>query len=250
MAAIPSADSSSGSSADRSDERSADGSADRFPGRLPRPPRPPRLPLVERVEELLAAGGPLPIVAAGDPVLRQGTRPYDGELGPALLARFVAALRLTMRAAPGVGLAAPQVGVPLRIAVIEDPAPVPEEVALARGRVPQPYRVLVNPSYEPLGPARAAFFEGCLSVPGWQAVVARPAEVRLTRQDEQGRALDEVFRGWPARIVQHESDHLDGLLYLDRAEPRSLASNEAMAERWTQPTPHEAARELGFGLPE
>ena len=206
-------------------------------------------PLTERVEQLLDGGLPLAIVAAGDPVLRQGTQPYDGQLEPALLARFVEALRVTMRAAPGVGLAAPQVGVELRIAVIEDPAPVPEEVRLARGRVPQPFRVLVNPAYEPVGDARAGFFEGCLSVPGWQAVVARHAEVRLTGQDEHGQALDEVFEGWPARIVQHETDHLDGVLYLDRAEPRSLSSNLAMAERWAQPTPQEAARALGFELP-
>ncbi|WAZ25740.1 peptide deformylase [Streptomyces cinnabarinus] len=206
-------------------------------------------PLAELVEQLLATDGPLPIVAAGDPVLRRGTERYDGQLGPALLARFIEALRLTMHAAPGVGLAAPQVGVPLRIAVIEDPAPVPEEVRLARGRVPQPFRVLVNPSYEPLGAARAAFFEGCLSVPGWQAVVARPTEVRMTGQDENGRTLDEEFTGWPARIVQHETDHLEGMLYLDRAEPRSLSSNQAMTERWTQATPEEAAAALGFDLP-
>jgi peptide deformylase len=94
------------------------------------------------------------------------------------------------------------------------------------------------------------FFEGCLSVPGWQAVVARHAEVRLTARDERGRAVDEVFTGWPARIVQHETDHLDGVLYLDRAELRSLSSNQAMAERWTQPTPAEAAAILGFDLPD
>ncbi|NEC26931.1 peptide deformylase [Streptomyces sp. SID8111] len=208
-----------------------------------------RAPLAERVEELLAQGGPLPIVAAGDPVLRRAADPFDGQLGPGLLARFVAALRLTMRAAPGVGLAAPQVGVGLRIAVIEDPAPVPEEVRRVRGRVPQPFRVLVNPSYTPVGSGRAAFFEGCLSVPGYQAVVARPTEVRLTGQDEHGRALDEVFSGWPARIVQHETDHLDGTLYLDRAEPRSLSSQQAVADRWAQPSPERAARALGFDLP-
>ncbi|MEU0202499.1 MULTISPECIES: peptide deformylase [unclassified Streptomyces] len=208
-----------------------------------------RAPLAERVEELLAGDGPLTIVTAGDPVLRRGTEPYDGQLDPALLARFVEALRVTMRAAPGVGLAAPQVGVELRIAVIEDPAPVPEEVRVARGRVPQPFRVLVNPAYEPVGGERAAFFEGCLSVPGYQAVVARPGAVRLTGQDEHGRALDEVFTGWPARIVQHETDHLDGVLYLDRAESRSLSSHQAVAERWAQPTPDEAARALGFELP-
>lgn len=209
----------------------------------------PRTPLADRIEELLAPGGPLPIVAAGDPVLRAGTERYDGQLDASLLARFVEALRVTMHAAPGVGLAAPQVGVGLRIAVIEDPAPVPEEVRVTRGRVPLPFRVLVNPSYEPVGPVRAAFFEGCLSVPGYQAVVARAAEVRLTGQDEHGRPLDEVFAGWPARIVQHETDHLDGTLYLDRAELRSLSANQAVLERWAQPTPSEAAGALGFELP-
>src|SRR5919201_214171 len=173
-----------------------------------------RAPLAERIEELLAPGGPLPIVAAGDPVLRRGTEPYDGQLAPALLVRFLEALRATMHAAPGVGLAAPQVGVPLRIAVIEDPAPVPEEVRAARGRVPQPFRVLVNPSYEAVGTERAAFFEGCLSVPGWQAVVARHARVRLRALDEHGAAV-----------------------------------NEAVAARWSQPAPDLAARSLGFRLP-
>ncbi|GHH16916.1 peptide deformylase [Streptomyces lanatus] len=208
-----------------------------------------RAPLAEQVEQLLATEGPLPIVAAGDPVLRRPAERFEGQLAPTLLARFVEALRLTMHAAPGVGLAAPQVGVGLRIAVIEDPAPVPEEVALVRGRVPQPFRVLVNPSYDGAGSARAAFFEGCLSVPGYQAVVARPAEVRLTCEDEQGSAVDEVFSGWPARIVQHETDHLDGMLYLDRAELRSLSSNQAMAEYWAQPDPGAAAGALGFELP-
>ena len=208
-----------------------------------------RAPLAEQVEQLLATEGPLPIVAAGAPVLRRPTERFDGQLDPALLARFVESLRITMYAAPGVGLAAPQVGVPLRIAVIEDPAPVPDEVRAVRGRVPLPFRVLVNPSYEPVGAVRAAFFEGCLSVPGYQAVVARPAEVRLTCEDERGHVVDEVFAGWPARIVQHETDHLDGMLYLDRAELRSLSSNQAVAEYWTQPTPAEAARDLGFELP-
>ncbi|GGX83770.1 peptide deformylase [Streptomyces fructofermentans] len=204
--------------------------------------------LSDQVEELLTRTGPLPIVAAGDPVLRRAAEPFDGQLDAALLSRFVAALRETMRAAPGVGLAAPQVGVPLRLAVVEDPAPVPDAVREARGRVPLPFRVLVNPVYEPVGTGRAVFFEGCLSVPGWQAVVARHARVRLLARDESGRPVDEVFSGWPARIVQHETDHLDGTLYLDRAELRSLSSNQAVAERWAQATPDLAAAELGFPL--
>jgi peptide deformylase len=207
-------------------------------------------PLSDQVEKLLAHEGPLPIVAAGDPVLRRPAEPFEGQLDPALLARFVAALRATMHAAPGVGLAAPQVGIPLRLAVIEDPAPVPEEIRVARARVPQPFRVLVNPSYEAVGAERAAFYEGCLSVPGWQAVVARAARVRLRALDEHGIAVDEEFTGWPARIVQHETDQLDGMLYLDRAELRSLSSNQSIADRWNAPTPHRAADALGFALPD
>lgn len=205
--------------------------------------------LAERVEELLAAGGLLPIVAAGERVLRGVAEPFDGQLDDALLDRFVAALRETMHAAPGVGLAAPQVGIPLSIAVVEDGARGPKEVLEARGRTPLPFRVLVNPDYEPVDDARAAFFEGCLSVPGWQAVVARHARVRLRAQDERGHAIDEVFAGWPARIVQHETDHLHGTLYVDVAVSRSLSTNEAVAAHWSQPTPEVAARGLGFDLP-
>ncbi|MEU1804643.1 peptide deformylase [Streptomyces sp. NPDC019937] len=209
----------------------------------------PTTPLPELVEELLDGCRPLPIVAAGAAVLRQPALPYEGQLSGGRLERLLRAMRETMHNAPGVGLAAPQIGVPLRLAVIEDPAEVAAEVREARGRVPQPYRVLVNPSYEPLGDARAAFFEGCLSVPGWQAVVNRPERIRLRGQDETGRELDEEFTGWPARIVQHETDHLDGVLYLDLAETRSLSSAQAVADHWSQPTPAAAARALGFPLP-
>ncbi|MFJ2112623.1 MULTISPECIES: peptide deformylase [unclassified Streptomyces] len=205
--------------------------------------------LTDLVDAFLDGPRPLPIVQAGDPVLRRRSVGYEGQLGDARLARLIEAMRETMRAAPGVGLAAPQVGIPLRLAVLEDPAEVPEEVARARGRVPVAFRVLVNPSYEPVGEGRAAFFEGCLSVSGWQAVVARHARIRLRARDERGRELDEEFAGWPARIVQHETDHLDGTLYLDLAETRSLSAARHMAERWSQPSPVKAAEELGFPLP-
>ncbi|TVL89398.1 peptide deformylase [Streptomyces sp. SAJ15] len=205
--------------------------------------------LPKLVETLLAGPRPLPILTAGDPLLRSPAVPYEGQLDGRLWDRLITAMREAMHAAPGVGLAAPQIGVPLRLAVVEDPAQVEEEVARARGRLPLPFRVLVNPSYEPVDAERAAFYEGCLSVPGWQAVVARHARVRLRGQDELGRELDEELAGWPGRIVQHETDHLDGMLYLDRAITRSLSSARAMEERWTQPTPAAAARALGFELP-
>ncbi|MEU9101944.1 peptide deformylase [Streptomyces sp. NPDC048361] len=204
--------------------------------------------LNDLVDELLSTSGPLTIVTAGDPVLRRPAEPVAGRLDPRRLGRLIEAMRATMHAAPGVGLAAPQVGLPLRLAVIEDAAEVSDEVRRVRGRVPQPFRVLVDPSYEPVGAGRTAFFEGCLSVPGWGAVVARHESVRLRALDEHGRALDEVFTGWPARIVQHETDHLNGMLYLDRAELRSLSSREEMAERWNQPAPTAAADALGFDL--
>lgn len=86
-------------------------------------------------------------------------------------------------------------------------------------------------------------------MPGLQAVVSRHQRVRLRGLDERGRTLDEEFTGWPARIVQHETDHLHGTLYLDRAELRSLSTRNAMAERWTQPTAELAAGALGFSLP-
>lgn len=186
----------------------------------------PTTTLSELVDELLSGTRPLPIVAAGVPVPRRPALPYEGQLSAEQLDRLLAAMRETMRSATGVGLAAPQNGVPLRLAVIEDPAEVAAEV---RGRVPQPYRVLVNPSYELVGDGRAAFFEGCLSIPGWQAVVSRPERIRLRGQDETGRDLDEEFTGWPARIVQHETDRS---LLSTASQPSGTASTRAPG--WTR----------------
>lgn len=190
-----------------------------------------------------------PIVQAGDPVLRAGTMPFDGQLDDAELTGLVALMTRTMRAAPGVGLAAPQIGLPLAIAVVEDPGPVDLLVGEARERVAYPHRVLVNPRYSAVGDARVAFYEGCLSVQGWAGVVARPRTVHLTGLDERGAVLDEEVSGWPARIVQHETDHLLGVLYVDRVETRSLATGAAAAHWADPPHPHAAARALGFELP-
>lgn len=202
----------------------------------------------DRVEELLAGPRPMRIVQAGDPVLRQVAEPYDGQLDDALLGELLMAMRATMHDAPGVGLAAPQVGLSLAIAVVEDVWPVDDDVAAARERTPVPYRVLVNPRYEPVGDERVAHYEGCLSVTGWQAVRTRWRSIRLTGYDEKGAPLDEVLHGWPARIVQHETDHLAGELYVDRAEMRSLLAPEN-AQRFADPTPERAATALGFDLP-
>lgn len=162
--------------------------------------------------------GVVPIVCAGDPVLRTAAPAYDGQLAAGELAALLAVMDRTLRAAPGVGLAAPQIGLSVALAVVADPLADP-----ARERTVVPFRVLINPRYEVVDGEAAAFAEGCLSVPGYAAVVARHRRVRLVGQDERGVALDEELVGWPARIVQHETDHLAGTLYLDKADLRSLA---------------------------
>lgn len=204
-----------------------------------------------RLVEAAAArpDGLVPIVRAGHPALRAVAVPYDGQLSESELAALLSVMRRTMRAAPGVGLAAPQVGLPLALAVLEDPGIGDTPVAATRERAPLAPRVLVNPRYTALDDQRAAFYEGCLSVVGYQAVVARHRRVRLTGYDEHGASLDEVVSGWSARIVQHETDHLGGILYLDRAELRSLSATDELGARWaSEPVPATAARTLGFPL--
>lgn len=208
--------------------------------------------LRDAVRDLLDAhpDGILPIVQAGHPVLRQQAAAYTGQLGD-VLEDLLGAMVATMHAAPGVGLAAPQIGVGLAIAVLEDPG-FPEghgSVADARERAALPRRVLVNPVYEPVDDERVTFYEGCLSVDGYQAAVARHRAVRVRGLDETGAVVDEVVRGWPARIVQHETDHLHGTLYVDRAETRSLCATATYAALWAdEAVPRRASHELGFPL--
>jgi peptide deformylase len=201
----------------------------------------------ELVQRVLEGPRPARIIQAGHPVLRTPAQRYSGQLDDETFGELLALMRLTMHAAPGVGLAAPQIGIPLAVAVLEDPGARDPDVQRVRERPPLPYRVLLNPRYEPVGDERADFYEGCLSVRGWQAVVARHRSIRLTGQDETGRELDEVVTGWPARIVQHETDHLDGTLYVDRAKLRSLVADDALGLALaSEPTPTTAARVLGF----
>ncbi|MDF9875013.1 peptide deformylase [Cellulosimicrobium cellulans] len=184
--------------------------------------------LREHVVALLDAydDGVLPIVQAGQPVLRTPAVPYAGQLGD-VLPRFLEAMRATMHAAPGVGLAAPQVGIGLAVAVVEDPGT--PDADDERERPPLAFRVLVNPRYEAVGDETRTFFEGCLSVHGWQAERTRARSVRLTGQDEAGEPFDDVLTGWAARIVQHETDHLRGELYVDGADLRTLSSTLGVA---------------------
>jgi len=200
------------------------------------------------VERLLALPLPWPIVTAGDPVLRRPAQPYESGLDD-LMGDLVAGMRHTMRLAPGVGLAAPQIGLGLALAVLEDPGAIDVDVARVLERPAFPFRVIVNPSYAPVGGEQVSFYEGCLSVPGWQAVTPRWRTVRLTATDEQGNPVDEVLTGWPARIAQHETDHLAGRLYVDGAHLRSLVVDRNAALWAHDVSPVRAAQALGFPLP-
>jgi peptide deformylase len=200
----------------------------------------------ETVQQILIAGVLPSIVQAGHPVLRQRAAPFDGQLNAAELAQLIDLMRNVMHKAPGVGLAAPQLGIPLQLAVLEDEFQVDPEVAATRGREPLPFFAMLNPSWRPLGSSTVAFYEGCLSLNGLQAAVSRPESVRLDYTAPDGSPQRRDFSGWQARIVQHETDHVHGVLYLDRAELRSITTNAEYSARWAQPDISLARQELGF----
>lgn len=195
----------------------------------------------------------LPITPAGDPVLRRPAGPVSAaDLRSGALSGLIEQMRATMEAAPGVGLAAPQVGLPLQLAVLYDGperwGQLSEADRAARERSGLPFTVLANPVVRPAGDDLASFYEGCLSVPGLTGVVARSRSVRVTALDAHGDPVDQVFTGWAARIVQHETDHLGGVLYLDRAQTRSIATTDSYARLWAGRPQAEAAEALGFPL--
>jgi peptide deformylase len=203
--------------------------------------------LVDLVHSVLGVPRPWDVTQVGEPVLRQRAARYDGQLPQETLVELLDAMHEHLPGT-GVGLAAPQIGIPLALAVIEDPAIVPPEVALARERTPRAPIDLINPVITPLGSERRVFYEGCLSVTGLTAVVSRYHRVRLSAQDRFGHSYDLELAGWPARIAQHETDHLNGVLYLDRAELRSLSTIGAYERHWAEPMPRAAAEALGFEL--
>lgn len=143
----------------------------------------------------------------GHPLLRQVAAPVT-DFGTADLRSLVADMDDTMRALDGAGLAAPQIGIALRVVIFEvsrNPRyPDAEEV---------PYTVLVNPVLEPLGDEKEDGWEGCLSVPGMRGLVPRHRRLRYRGRDIDGHPIDRVVEGFHARVVQHEVDHLDGVLY-------------------------------------
>src|SRR5262249_3537747 len=153
-------------------------------------------------------------------------------------------MRDTMRDAPGVGLAAPQVGAPLQIAVIEDREEyiqkIPAEDARERERTPTPYHVIINPVLTPEDQETAEFFEGCLSLAGFGALVARSRRVKVECLNEKAEPLVIHASGWYARLLQHEIAQLNGALYIDRMKPKSFSTlDNYMRQRaaTTEPRP-------------
>jgi peptide deformylase len=169
----------------------------------------------------------LKIVQAGDPVLRIPARALTpAEIAGAEIQQLIELMRETMRDAPGVGLAAPQIGVPLQLAVIEDAGEIE-----AMARKPVPFHVIANPRLT-LGADAVSFFEGCLSVEGFQAVVPRATTVSVQALDHRGHPITVDASGWYARILQHEIDHLNGTLYIDRMHPRTFSTARNVGRHW------------------
>lgn len=144
------------------------------------------------------------ILTVPDPRLKEVSKPVDGGVSDAIRALMDDMLE-TMYAAPGIGLAAIQIGVPLRVIVMD----------LAREGEDRAPRYFVNPEILPLTEDTAPYEEGCLSVPDVFEEVDRPIECRLRYLDYQGNRVEEVASGLFAVCIQHEMDHLDGTLFID-----------------------------------
>lgn len=146
----------------------------------------------------------------GDPRLWKRARPVERFDTPELHA-LVLDMEETMRHLDGAGLAAPQIGVDLRVVIFgfEDNPRYPEAGAV-------PYTVLINPQLTPIGDLEEEGWEGCLSVPGLRGLVPRWRKLRYTGCDPRGWPIDRTVEGFHARVVQHECDHLDGILYPER----------------------------------
>lgn len=159
------------------------------------------------------------ILRAGDPLLRQKSDPIPlEEIRSKEIKKLVRDMFETMAAADGIGLAAPQVGVLKRLVIVgfDRSARYPE---LKQG-IEQ--RILINPEITPLETKVEGYWEGCLSVPGMRGYVERPRKIRLKFYDENEEFHDEVIEGFDAVVYQHECDHLEGVLYVDRLKDARL----------------------------
>ena len=151
-----------------------------------------------------------PVLKMGDARLLRVAEPVREFDTPELHA-LIADMQDTMAALDGAGLAAPQIGVNLRVVIFGSREHIPNPRYPDAGHVP--YTVLINPLLTVLGDTLEDAWEGCLSVPGLRGLVPRAQSLRYQGQDQFGAAIDRTAQGFHARVVQHECDHLDGVLY-------------------------------------
>jgi peptide deformylase len=168
------------------------------------------------------------IVTIGDPVLRERAREITSEeLASTVVQELIDDMIATKRDADGAGIAAPQIGASLRIAIAE--------VSGTNPRYPYkpeiPLTVIVNPVLEPVGGELVTINEGCLSVPGLRGEVPRHLRVRVRYRDREGAERELIASGMTAGTFQHEVDHLDGILFCDRADPRTFSTWEQFDRR-------------------
>ena len=191
----------------------------------------------------------LPIVQVGEPVLRERARELSPkEIQSREIRELIRDMRETMYKAPGVGLAAPQIGRSLQLAVIEDKPEylkdVSQEALRERERRPVPFQVIINPKITLLEQGTVEFFEGCLSLTAFTAVVRRARAVRVECLDENGSPKVIEASGWYARILQHEIDHLHGTIYIDRMLPRTFMSVDLQSRHWSKLPLADALKQL------
>ena len=194
----------------------------------------------------------LKIAQVGEPVLRHGARALTPEeIGSDEIQNLIVLMCKTMRDAPGVGLAAPQIGLSIQLAVIEDrpgyQGDLSEEELAERERNEVPFHVVINPVITPTSGEMVDFFEGCLSLPGFSAIVPRARAVRVECLNERAERKVIEASGWYARILQHEIDHLHGRLFIDRMRSRTFTSADNLGDYWEDQTIEEIITELGEG---
>ena len=204
---------------------------------------------MEEQQNNLKIATTLKIVQAGDAVLRSQARQLSvEEVRSKEIQQLIEWMRHTMYDAPGVGLAAPQVGLPFQLAVIEDKREymqdIPIETLKERERQPVPFHVIVNPRITSYGSHVVTFFEGCLSLNGFVALVPRSSQLTIECLDHRGEQQTIQTSGWHARILQHEIDHLTGELYIDRMVSRSFSTVESFNRNWKAKTIAEVQQSL------
>jgi peptide deformylase len=184
----------------------------------------------------------LKIARMGHPALSRRADPVAEPTSPGIR-RLVADMIETMQDAQGAGLAAPQVHVSLRVVVFQVPEGRSEDGLSEAERFDHtaPLTVLINPAIEIVDPLTEGGWEGCLSVPGLRGWVERPSHVRYAGYDTEGRRIVRVAKGFHARVVQHECDHLDGVLYPQRMKDLGKLLFESEIQHWLEKGEVEAA---------